>query len=80
MPTPDLRDENAIADAEISNALDADMATVVLEYMIEFGLTPARLRAALNDAITTAACEAAADEQIAPGPHDWDMMSAPGQA
>lgn len=59
------QNENDIADAEISNALDTDMMQVVLDYMVTMGLSAARLREALNDAIVTAACETAAGDAVA---------------
>ena len=41
------------------------MMQVVLDYMVTIGLSAARLREALNDAIVTAACETAAGDAVA---------------
>ena len=53
-------------DASAATCWTDDMAELVLEFVTESGLlTAADLRAALNDALATAACETAAGNAVA---------------
>jgi hypothetical protein len=63
--TTTQQNQARIARDQAFDAVNEDMTELVLEFVDSGLLTAADLRAALDDALLTVACETAAGEQVA---------------